>query len=135
MLARATQRLIISLILVIIVIGLAGCSYIPQENMAAHQKVGEFINAIDTGNGLAAWAMLSQEAQDKVDQPMFLAVNGDYQLLINIFQSAGITTIAKNRKDMLDYQVKNVGGQVGAARFTTIEKQGKWYIANVAARP
>ena len=123
------------LTLLLIIFTLDSCSFISQENMAAHQIVGDFITAMDSGNGQAAWGILSQEAQQKVDHTAFLATNGEYQALFGVFERAGITAMPRSRKDVLDYQVKNLTGQVSIARFTTIEENGRWHIANVSPQP
>lgn len=95
-----------------------------------HRKSAEFIEAVDQNQTQAAFALLSQDAQSKVDYGQFARTGNDFRGIVDSFRQAGIS--ARSDEELAIY-VQNLDGQEGVVRFVMVQEAGEWRIANVLA--
>ena len=107
------------------------CTYIPQENPHVHAVTTEFVEAVEKHQAEAAFALLTQDAQAKIDYEQFSEANGDFAGIIEAFRRAGMTT---RSKDELALYISNYKGQEGDLLFVVVKENEEWKIANILER-
>ena len=109
----------------------SGCRYVEPENLEPLNKIDEFVKAVEKNEFTTAFALLTEDAQSKIDYNQFSGTSGDFHGIINAFRQAGITARNERPKDEPSFKVSKLRGREGAVRFVIVQENGEWKIANI----
>lgn len=112
-----------------------GCSYslcLPFDSELEDLNTITFFEEATSKNDFsAAFSLLTNETQSKLDYEKFSSTPGDFEGIVNSFRSADITT--RNWRPKLEpgFIIKNLRGQEGVIHYVLRKEDGKWKIANI----